>query len=73
MELYDRAMERCQPTVLSLFRFMTGLLLLQYGIAKWSKNPTHNVSGADHTLASLRESNLTLAINPYQPHPCLQQ
>jgi hypothetical protein len=26
------------------------------------KSPTHNVSGADHALASLRESNLTLAI-----------
>ena len=27
-----------------------------------SQSPTHNVSGADHALASLRESNLTLAI-----------
>jgi integrase len=26
------------------------------------ESPTHNVSGADHALASLRESNLTLAI-----------
>src|SRR5258708_38414483 len=27
-----------------------------------AESPTHNLSGADHALASLRESNLTLAI-----------
>ena len=30
---------RFQPVLLSLFRFMTGLLLLQYGIAKLFKFP----------------------------------
>ena len=30
---------KLQPTVLSLFRFMTGLLLFQYGVAKLFKYP----------------------------------
>jgi putative oxidoreductase len=32
-------MSRYQPALLSLFRFMTGLLLLQYGVAKLFKFP----------------------------------
>lgn len=35
----ERTFARFQPVALSLFRFMTGLLLLQYGIAKWFKFP----------------------------------
>lgn len=35
----DQTLSRYQPTVLSLFRFITGLLLLQYGIAKIFKFP----------------------------------
>ncbi|MBC7585903.1 MAG: DoxX family protein, partial [Tardiphaga sp.] len=35
----DQTLSRYQPIVLSLFRFMTGLLLLQYGIAKIFKFP----------------------------------
>ena len=35
----DQAFARFQPTALSLFRFITGLLLLQYGIAKLFKFP----------------------------------
>ena len=35
----DRTFSRWQPTALSLFRFITGLLLLQYGIAKFFKIP----------------------------------
>lgn len=35
----DRVARACQPYVLSLFRFMTGLLLLQYGVAKIFKFP----------------------------------
>ena len=36
---FDSFAERWQPTVLSLFRFITGLMLLQYGIAKLFKFP----------------------------------
>ena len=39
MDQLDRILARFQPPVLSLFRFITGLLLLQYGIAKWFKFP----------------------------------
>lgn len=39
MDAFDRALARFQPVVLSLFRFITGLLLLQYGIAKIFKFP----------------------------------
>ena len=35
----DQMFSKWQPTVLSLFRFITGLLLLQYGIAKIFKFP----------------------------------
>ena len=34
MEQFDRMLERWQPVALSLFRFITGLLLFQYGVAK---------------------------------------
>jgi putative oxidoreductase len=36
---FDSFAERWQPTVLSLFRFITGLMLFQYGIAKLFKFP----------------------------------
>ncbi|MBN9043336.1 MAG: LuxR family transcriptional regulator [Rhizobiales bacterium 62-47] len=35
----DQMLAKLQPTVLSLFRFMTGLLLFQYGVAKLFKYP----------------------------------
>ncbi|HET7885301.1 MAG TPA: DoxX family protein [Bradyrhizobium sp.] len=35
----DQMFSRFQPAALSLFRFITGLLLLQYGIAKILKFP----------------------------------
>jgi putative oxidoreductase len=35
----DQTFSRFQPTALSLFRFITGLLLFQYGIAKIFKFP----------------------------------
>lgn len=35
----DQMFSKWQPTALSLFRFITGLLLLQYGIAKIFKFP----------------------------------
>lgn len=35
----DQMFSKWQPTVLSLFRFITGLLLFQYGIAKIFKFP----------------------------------
>jgi putative oxidoreductase len=34
MEAFDRMLEKWQPVALSLFRFITGLLLFQYGVAK---------------------------------------
>jgi putative oxidoreductase len=39
MDQFDKMLAKWQPTALSLFRFMTGLLLLQYGIAKIFKFP----------------------------------
>jgi putative oxidoreductase len=39
MDQFDRMLAKWQPTALSLFRFITGLLLLQYGIAKIFKFP----------------------------------
>src|SRR6478609_5990633 len=39
MDQFDRVLAKWQPTALSLFRFITGLLLLQYGIAKIFKFP----------------------------------
>jgi putative oxidoreductase len=35
----DAMLSRCQPIGLSLFRFITGLLLFQYGVAKILKFP----------------------------------
>ena len=35
----DQTLSKWQPTVLSLFRFVTGLLLFQYGVAKIFKFP----------------------------------
>jgi putative oxidoreductase len=35
----DQMFSRWQPTALSLFRFITGLLLFQYGVAKIFKFP----------------------------------
>src|SRR5258705_11136288 len=39
MDAFDKLLAKWQPTALSLFRFITGLLLLQYGIAKFFKFP----------------------------------
>jgi len=35
----NQTFARFQPIALSLFRFVTGLLLFQYGVAKWFKFP----------------------------------
>jgi putative oxidoreductase len=39
MDQFDRMLEKWQPVALSLFRFITGLLLFQYGVAKIFKFP----------------------------------
>ena len=39
MDQFDKMLAKYQPTALSLFRFITGLLLFQYGIAKLFKYP----------------------------------
>src|SRR3954471_15546120 len=39
MEKMDQTFGRWQPGALSLFRFITGLLLFQYGVAKVFKFP----------------------------------
>ena len=39
MDKFDQMLAKFQPVALSLFRFITGLLLLQYGIAKIFKFP----------------------------------
>jgi putative oxidoreductase len=39
MDALDKLLAKWQPAALSLFRFMTGLLLLQYGVAKLLKFP----------------------------------
>ena len=39
MDQFDKMLAKWQPTALSLLRFITGLLLLQYGIAKIFKFP----------------------------------
>ena len=39
MDQFDRMLAKWQPTALSLFRFITGLLLFQYGVAKLFKFP----------------------------------
>jgi putative oxidoreductase len=36
----DQMLSKWQPTALSLFRFITGLLLFQYGVAKLLKFPS---------------------------------
>lgn len=39
MNQFDKMLEKWQPVGLSLFRFITGLLLFQYGVAKIFKFP----------------------------------
>lgn len=39
MDQFDKMLAKYQPVALSLFRFFTGLLLFQYGIAKLFKFP----------------------------------
>jgi putative oxidoreductase len=39
MDQIDKMFAKWQPTALSLFRFVTGLLLFQYGVAKFFKFP----------------------------------
>jgi putative oxidoreductase len=39
MDALETLLAKWQPTALSLFRFITGLLLLQYGVAKIVKIP----------------------------------
>ena len=39
MNAFENMLAKWQPTALSLFRFITGLLLLQFGIAKIFKFP----------------------------------
>ena len=39
MDQFDKMLAKFQPAALSLFRFFTGLLLFQYGIAKIFKFP----------------------------------
>ena len=39
MDQFDKMLTKWQPGALSLFRFITGLLLFQYGVAKILKFP----------------------------------
>ena len=39
MNQFDKMLEKWQPVALGLFRFITGLLLFQYGVAKIFKFP----------------------------------
>jgi putative oxidoreductase len=39
MEKFNRMLAGCEPSVLSIFRIITGLLLFQYGVAKLLKFP----------------------------------
>jgi putative oxidoreductase len=39
MDQFDKMLAKWQPMALSLFRFITGLLMLQFGIAKILKFP----------------------------------
>jgi putative oxidoreductase len=39
MDRFDNMLAKYQPVALSLFRFITGLLLFQYGVAKILKFP----------------------------------
>lgn len=40
MDQFDRMLAKWQPAALSLFRFVTGLLLFQFGLVKILKFPT---------------------------------
>ena len=40
MDQIDKMLAKWEPTALSLFRFITGLLLFQFGVAKILKFPT---------------------------------
>lgn len=40
MDQFDKLLAKWQPAALSLFRFVTGLLLFQFGVAKILKFPT---------------------------------
>lgn len=40
MDMFDKLLGKFQPLALSLLRFITGLLLLQFGVAKLLKFPT---------------------------------
>jgi putative oxidoreductase len=40
MDQFDKLLAKWQPAALSLFRFITGLLLFQFGVAKILKFPT---------------------------------
>ncbi len=42
MDRFDQMLSRWQPAALSLFRFITGLLLFQYGVAKHLKIPAES-------------------------------
>ena len=39
MDQIDKMLAKWEPTALSLFRFITGLLLFQFGVAKILKFP----------------------------------
>ena len=39
MDTFNKTLARFEPQVLSIFRFITGLLLFQYGVAKHLKFP----------------------------------
>jgi putative oxidoreductase len=39
MEKFNKLLAGCEPSVLSIFRIITGLLLFQYGVAKLLKFP----------------------------------
>jgi putative oxidoreductase len=39
MDQFDKMLAKLEPAALSLFRFITGLLLFQYGVAKLFKFP----------------------------------
>lgn len=48
---FDRMLAPWQPAILSLFRFVTGLLILQYGVAKWLKFPVVPMFANPPTIA----------------------
>ena len=55
MDQFDKLLAKWQPAALSLFRFITGLLLFQYGVAKLLKFPT---MPAGHPYAFLNKVEL---------------